>query len=46
MERVGRYWKWPAQNDAIFYMEEKMVAKLDAPELVNNCGHFKFSAET
>lgn len=44
MERVGRYWKWPAQKDAIFYME-KMVAKLDAPEVVNNRGHFKFSAE-
>ena len=42
MEPVGKYWKWPAKKDAIFYMKSKMITKLAAPEVVNNRGHFKF----
>ncbi|XP_072180506.1 uncharacterized protein [Diadema setosum] len=44
MGRVGKYWKWPSTRDAIFYMRHQMIAPLDAPEVVNNRGHFKFSA--
>lgn len=45
MERVGKYWKWPTQKDAIFYVKNNMISTLDAPEVVNNRGHFKFSVQ-
>jgi len=45
MERAGKYWKWPSPKDVIFYMREKMISRLDFPEIANNRGHFKFSTE-
>ena len=45
MEPAGNYWKWPVPKDSIFYMKEKMISKLDVPEVANNRGHFKFSVE-
>ena len=45
MDAVGKYWKWPTRKDAIFYMKNKMISKLAAPNVVNNCGHFKISVQ-
>lgn len=42
MEQAGKYWKWPKQRDNIFYIKENLKNKLEAPQVVNNHGHFKF----
>ncbi len=44
MEPAWQKWKWPNPEDKIFYPKKKLVVKLDKPELVNRCGHYKFSA--
>ena len=41
-----RGWRHLANDSTcIFYMKEKMISKLDVPEVANNRGHFKFSVE-
>lgn len=42
MVRAGKYWKWPLQVDEVFYPQERVIRKLNAPDVVNARGHFKF----
>jgi len=43
MEHAGRNWKWPATRDMVYYPRERMINRLDKPDIANNRGHFKFS---
>ena len=43
MQRAGKYWKWSTQKNVIYYMQDKMISKLDVPEVANNRRHFKLS---
>jgi len=46
MQPAGKqYWKWPDEDDNIFYRRDKMIKKLDKPEVVNSRGQYKFSTK-
>ncbi|XP_071943945.1 uncharacterized protein [Antedon mediterranea] len=42
MEQVGKYWRWPTPRDTIYYVQENLKKKVQAPVVVNNRGHFEF----
>ena len=42
MVRAGKYWKWPAHDDEIYYQRESLIRKIDPPEVINARGYFKF----
>ena len=45
MEPAGLNWRWPNPKDKIYYPKEKLVVKLNEPNLANNRGHYKFSVK-
>ena len=42
MVKAGKHWKWPDNIDQIYFPREKLIRKLNAPEVVNVRGHFSF----
>ena len=42
MIKAGRYWKWPGQEDKIFYLRDQIVKGLNPPILVNAREHYDF----
>ena len=44
MIKAGRYWKWPAQEDNIFYLRDEIVKGLNPPILVN--AQFNLTSQT
>lgn len=42
MVRAGKYWKWPTQEDRIFYCRDQIVKALGPPILVNAREHYDF----
>ena len=45
MQPAGQNWKWPKCKDTIYYAKQKLVMKLDEPNLANNRCHYKFSVK-
>lgn len=43
MSRVGKFWKWPAICDEIFYNQDKLIRKISPPSLVNQREHYTFN---
>ena len=45
MHKSGNsFWKWPAQEDNIFYTRENIVRNLDQPEVAGTRGQFLFKS--
>ena len=42
MHKVGKYWKWPEQEDHIFYYRSDVIKKIDAPTIAGSRGQFMF----
>ena len=40
MHRVGTTWKWPPNEDKIFYVKEKGKEKLPLPTMINERDHW------
>jgi hypothetical protein len=40
-----QYWKWPDVKENIFYPRDKVVKKLDKPEVANRRGQYTFSSK-
>lgn len=40
MHRAGTTWKWPSNEDKIFYASEKMKKKLPPPTMINERDHW------
>ena len=40
---LGKFWKWPQQEDIIFYQKDKFIQKISSPIVVNARGHFSFT---
>ena len=43
MVKAGKYWKWPQREHKIFYQKQRVLKRLQGPELVNARGHYAFT---
>ena len=42
MHPSGKYWKWPNQEDEIYYLKNNVLKNITPPQIVNLRGHFMF----
>ena len=45
MKKAGNAYVWPEKSDVSQEPTEHIISKLEAPELVNERGHFKFNTQ-